>query len=191
MYERFLQKLNEKVSLLPEEEDYIREKLTFKKLRRRQYLLQDGDICKSIAFVEKGALKAYLLDEKGNEHITAFAFEGWTMADLYSFFREEPATLNIDAVEDCELVMISKAAHEELLDQLPKYERYIRLLMTDAYIALQRRTAQMNQSSEERYLAFLDIYPDIAQRIPQHMIASYLGLSPETVSRLRSRMSKK
>lgn len=190
MYELFFRKLNEKVSLLPEEQEYIRQLLTLKKLRKRQYLLQEGDVCRSIAFVEKGALKAYLLDEKGSENITAFAFEGWTMADLYSFIREEPATLNIDAVEDSELVMISKSVHERLLLELPKYETYIRLLMTDAYIALQRRMAQMNHSSEERYRSFIEIYPDISRRIPQHMIASYLGLSPETVSRLRGRMYK-
>ena len=107
MYEVFFRKFNEKVSLTPEEEELVKQYLTPKKLRKKQYLLQEGDVCKSICVVEKGALKAYVLDEAGDEHITAFAFEGWTMGDLSSFIKEEPATLNIDALEDCELVLIN------------------------------------------------------------------------------------
>ena len=192
MYETFFQKFNEKVPLTQEEEAYIKRFLTPKKLRKKQYLLQEGDVCKQICFVEKGALKAYQVDEKGAEYITAFALEGWTIADLASFIRQEPATLNIDALEDCELVLISKSAHEELLQNAPKYETYIRLLVTDAYIALQKRTSKMiSLSVEERYKAFTEMYPGIAQRVPQHMIASFMGLSPETISRIRSRLSGK
>jgi CRP-like cAMP-binding protein len=192
MYEKFFQKFNEKISLLPEEEEFLRQHLTPKKLRRKQYLLQEGDICKHLCVVEKGALRAYVLDEKGNEHITAFALEGWTMGDLASFINEEPATLNIDALEDCELVLISKSAHDELLQKMPKYETYIRKLMTDAYMALQKRTTNMiSLPLEERYNALMQMYPNIVQRVPQHMVASFMGLSPETLSRVRSRISGK
>ena len=162
------------------------------KLRKRQYWLQEGDVCKSICVVEKGALRAYVLNEAGDESITAFALEGWTMGDLYSFIKQEPATLNIEALEDCELVLISKNAHDELLQKLPKYETYFRILMTDAYIALQRRTNNMiSLPLEERYTALTEAYPNLVQRVPQHMIASYMGLSPETLSRIRSRISNR
>ena len=192
MYEVFFQKFNEKVSLTQEEEAFVRTYLTPKKLRKKQYLLQEGDICKHLCVVEKGALRAYVLNEKGDEHITAFALEGWTMGDLSSFIKEEPATLNIDALEDCELVLISKAAHDELLQKMPKYETYIRKLMTDAYMALQKRTANMiSLNLEERYNALMQMYPNIVQRVPQHMIASFMGLSPETLSRVRSRITNK
>jgi CRP-like cAMP-binding protein len=192
MHELFLQKFNEKVALTGEEAAYIKQMLIPKKLRKRQYLLQEGDICKNICFVEKGALRAYVLDENGNEHITAFALEGWTIGDLYSFMKAEPATLNIEALEDCELLLTSKAAHDELLTKLPKYETYIRMLLTDAYIALQRRTTDMiSLSSEKRYQAFTNMYPALVQRVPQHMIASFMGLSPETLSRVRSRISNR
>lgn len=192
MYEVFLRKFNEKIPLTPEEEELLKQYLTPKKLRKKQYLLQEGDVGKNICVVEKGALRAYVLDDKGNEHITAFALEGWTMGDLTSFIKEEPATLNIEALEDCELVLISKQAHDELLLKMPKYETYTRKLMTDAYMALQKRTTNMiSLPLEERYKALTQMYPNIIQRVPQHMIASFMGLSPETLSRVRSRISNK
>ncbi|HEX6430508.1 MAG TPA: Crp/Fnr family transcriptional regulator [Niastella sp.] len=190
MFDLFFSKFNEKIPLSPEEETFIKQFLTPKKLRKKQYFLQEGDTGKGICFVEKGALRAYVLDEAGNEHITAFAFEGWTIGDLYSFMHTEPATLNIDALEDCELMVISKQAHDELLQKMPKYETYIRLLVTDAYITLQRRTTILiSLPLEEQYKAFSQMYPTLFQRVPQHMIASFMGLSPETLSRVRSRIS--
>ena len=114
MYELFFQEFNKKVVLTQEEQDVIKSYLTPKKLRKKQYLLQEGDVCKTFAYVEKGALREYSLDENGNEHIIQFALEGWTISDLFSFLTGEPATYNIDALEDAELVLISKSAHEEL-----------------------------------------------------------------------------
>ena len=192
MYELFFHKFNEKVNLSKEEEEVIKQHLTPKKLRKKQYLLQEGDVCKHIAFVEKGALKAYVVDDAGAESIIQFALEGWVISDLYSFLTGEPATYNIDALENAELVLISKSAHEELLKKIPKYETYIRLQITGAYIALQKRlTSIISLPLEERYKNFLAIYPNIAQRVPQHMIASYMGLTPETLSRVRSRMASR
>ncbi len=192
MYERFFQKFNETIPLTQEEQDFIKNYLTPKKLRKKQYLLQEGDVCKFIAFVEKGALRSYTVDEKGAEHIIQFALEGWTISDLYSFLTAEPATYNIDALEDAELVLTNKPAHEELLKKLPKYETYIRLQLTGAYLAMQRRlTSIISLSLEERYAYLTELYPDIVQRVPQHMIASFMGLTPETLSRVRRRMTRK
>lgn len=192
MYELFFRKFNETVSLTPEEQDLIKGYLTPKKVRKKQYLLQEGDVCKYIAFVEKGALRAYTVSEKGTEHIVQFALEGWLVSDLFSFLTSEPATYNIDALEDAELLLISTAAHESLLQKLPKYETYTRVQLTGAYIAMQRRlTSIISLSLEERYNYFTSLYPDIIQRVPQHMIASYMGLTPETLSRVRRRLTQK
>ena len=192
MYELFFQKLNEKVTFTQEEQAIIKTYLTPKKIRKKQYLLQEGDACKAIAFVEKGVLRAYSIGENGGEHIIQFALEGWTISDLYSFLTGEPATYNIDALEDSELVIISKAAQEELLKKVPKYETYTRLQLTGAYLAMQKRlTSIISLSLEERYANFTSVYPDIIQRVPQHMIASYMGLTPETLSRVRRKMSGK
>lgn len=190
MYQLFFQTFNTKVRLTDKEEETIKEFLTPKKLRKKQYLLQDGDACKFIAFVQKGALREYSVDEKGNEHIIQFAIEGWTISDLYSFLTNEPSIYNIDALEDSELVLISKSAHEELLLNVPKYETYTRLQITGAYIAMQKRLTSINATSlEERYTSFNQLYPEIVQRVPQHMIASYMGLQPETLSRIRRKIS--
>ena len=191
MYELFFQSFNKKVNLTQEEQNVIKSYVTPKKLRKKQYLLQEGDVCKFIAFVEKGALREYSLDENGNEHIIQFGLEGWIISDLYSFLTGEPATYNIDTLEDAELVLISKSAHDELLLNVAKYETYTRLQITGAYIAMQKRlTSIIGSSLEERYSSLMALYPNIVQRVPQHMIASYMGLQPETLSRLRRKMSK-
>ncbi|HEY0670329.1 MAG TPA: Crp/Fnr family transcriptional regulator [Sphingobacteriaceae bacterium] len=189
MYELFFQSFNNRIALTQKEEEIIQPYLMPKKIRKKQYLLQEGDTCKFIAFVEKGALREYSVDEKGNEHIIQFALEGWTISDLYSFLTGEPSTYNIDAIEDSELILISKAAHEELLLKVPKYETYTRLQITGAYIAMQKRlTSIIGSTIEERFTNFTVLYPDIVQRVPQHMIASYMGLQPETLSRIRRKI---
>ena len=192
MYELFFQNFNNKVRLTSEEEAQIKIYLTPKKLRKKQYLLQEGDVCKTIAFIEKGALREYSVDDNGSEHIIQFGLEGWIISDLYSFLTGEPATYNIDAIEDAELVLISKSAHEDLLQKVPKYETFTRLNITGAYLAMQKRlTSIISSSLEERYANFTTLYPNIVQRVPQHMIASYMGLTPETLSRIRRRISSK
>jgi CRP-like cAMP-binding protein len=188
MYELFFQKFNEKVTLTKEEEEIIKIHLTPKKLRKKQYLLQEGDVNKFVAFVEKGVLRSYTIDDKGGEHIIQFALEGWLISDLQSFTTGNPATQTIDAIEDCELIMISRAANETLIETLPKYERWLRLQITGGYIALQRRlNSIISLSLDERYTCLSELYPDVIQRVPQHMIASYMGLTPETLSRMRKK----
>ncbi|HEY0731724.1 MAG TPA: Crp/Fnr family transcriptional regulator [Chitinophagaceae bacterium] len=192
MYSLFFRTLSEKFHFSEADIEILKNELKPKKIRKKQYLLQEGDVCKFMTFVEKGALRSYTVDEKGSEHIIQFAIEGWTISDLYSFLTGEPATYNIDAVEDSELVLISKVAHEKLLATLPKYESYMRIQLTGAYIAMQRRlTSIISLPLEERYTGFTAAYPQLVQRFPQHMIASYMGLTPETLSRVRSKMNRK
>ena len=192
LYDLFFRKMNEKVGLTPAEEDLIKTYLIPKKLRKKQYLLQEGDVCRHFAFVEKGALRAYTIGEKGTERIIQFALEGWIISDLYSFLTNEPALYTIDAIEDSELVLISQSANDELINQLPKYERFIRLQVTGAYLALQKRiNSVISFTPEERYASLTATYPEIVQRVPQHMIASFMGLTPETLSRVRRKMLKK
>ena len=189
MYELFFEKLNEKITLTTDQQDIIKRYLIPKKIRKNQYLLQEGDVAKYAAFVEKGALRAYSVDEKGGEHIIQFAFEGWTISDMYSFMTGNPATYNIDALEDSELVLISRSAQEEILKQIPEYEAYIRLQITGAYMAMQKRiTSMLSLSLEERYINLTKLYPNLIQRVPQRMIASYMGLTPETLSRVRRKI---
>ena len=187
-----LKKINEKFPLTNEEVETINSYFQIKKLRKRQYLLQSGDVCRFKAYVEKGILKQYSVDKKGTEHIVQFATEGWIISDLSSFMSGEPAVYNIDALEETELLIIKKSEQKELFKKVPKYEVFTRLEITNAYSMLQKRlTAMISTSMEERYLEFISRYPNITQRVPQHMIASYLGLNPETLSRIRKKLNNK
>jgi CRP-like cAMP-binding protein len=192
MFELLFEKFDEKVSLTTEEKDLSKTFFTPKKIRRRQYLLQEGDPCKYIAFVEKGMLRSYSIDEKGNEHIMQFAFEGWWISDQYSFLTREPSIYNIDALEDSELLLLSQDAEEEMMNMIPKLERFFRLLLQNSLIATQRRlVSSLSHSAEEKYTELISSCPTIPQRVPQHMMASYLGITPETLSRIRKQLSLK
>lgn len=190
MFELLFQKFDEKVPLTAEEKEVAKTFFLPKKLRKRQYLLQEGDVCKYIAFVEKGMLRSYSVDEKGVEHIIQFAFEGWWISDQYSFFTSEPSSYNIDALEDCELLLLSQPAEEGLMERLPKMERYFRILLQNSIIALQRRlVSSLSHTAEEKYNELVQSCPTIPQRVPQHMMASFLGITPETLSRIRKQAS--
>lgn len=188
MSQLFIKKFREKVILDLEEEKILLNHLSLKKLKKGEHFLYTGEISDHITFIEKGVLRAYVLNSKGDENVVLFGLEGWTMGDLNSFIKQEPATYNIDALEDTDLVLISKGSHDKLLDIMPKYESYIRILMTNAYMAIQKRTANIiSLSLDKRYQIFVETYPDIIQRVPQYMIASYMGITPETLSRIRAK----
>lgn len=190
MFEVLFQKIDEKIQLTEEQKELAKSFFTPKKLRKRQYILQEGDVCRYVTFVEKGILRSYTIDEKGNEHIMQFAFEGWWITDQFSFLTGEPAIYNIDALEDSELLLLSKQAEEQLMEKIPGLERYFRILLQNNLIATQRRLmGSFSQSAEERYQQLLQVCPTIAQRVPQHMMASFLGITPETLSRIRKQVA--
>jgi CRP-like cAMP-binding protein len=190
MSELLFQKFIEKVSLTDRELEACRAFFISKKLRKRQYLLQEGDVCKHIAFVEKGFLKSYTIDGKGTEHVIQFAFEGWWIGDQLSFLTGEPSIYTIDALEDSEVLLLSHEAQEKMLAAIPKFERYFRILLQNNLIAIQRRlVSSLSHTAEEKYKSLLANYPDIAQRVPQHLIASFLGITPETLSRIKKQIA--
>lgn len=176
------------ITLTKEEESYLVSKLKVKKLRKRQYFLQEGDVCKYQGFVCKGCLRAFEVDAKGVEHVVQFSPEDWWIGDIYSFYTNEPSRLNIEALEDTELFVFDKDSFEDLYEKIPKMERYFRLLMQNSLISLsQRIISSMSKSAAERYCDFIQRYPQIEQRVPNHQIASYLGIKPESLSRIRKK----
>jgi CRP-like cAMP-binding protein len=192
MFELLFESFSKKIRLSDAEETLCRTFFAPKKLRKKQYLLQEGEVCKNVAFVEKGLLRAFTIDEKGTEHIMQFAFEGWWMADQYSFLTGEPSNYNIEALEDCELLLLSRKSEEEMMEKVPQLERYFRILLQNSLIATQRRLASsLSETAEKRYNELINSCPSIPERVPQHMMASYLGITPETLSRVRKHMATK
>ena len=186
MFELLYNKISSILSINEQEFSYCKSLFLPKKLGKRQYFLQEGDICKYQLFVEKGMLRSYTVDEKGTEHILQFASEGWWMADLSSYVTGEPSVFNIETLEDSDVLLLSKSSWEDLMLTIPKFEHYFRILIQNHLISTQKRLLQsLAESAEEKYLKFIRLYPQCVQRVPQHMIASYLGISRETLSRLR------
>ncbi|QDK82163.1 Crp/Fnr family transcriptional regulator [Spirosoma sp. KCTC 42546] len=188
MYDRLQTHIARLVDLTEDEFTFLKTLFIPKKLRRKHYLLQEGDICKYITFVDKGLLRAYTVDSKGTEHIVQFAPEGWWTSDMYSFLTGERSDYTIEALEDAELLLLDRANMERMVSGVPKMERYLRIMLQNNYVATHRRIVlSLSQSAEEKYTEFVQRYPDIVQRVPQHMIASYLGITPAFLSRIRAR----
>ncbi|MCA4793055.1 Crp/Fnr family transcriptional regulator [Myroides odoratimimus] len=189
MFDLLIQHIQEKVQLTTEEAVRLEDYFTVKKLRRKQYLLQEGDVCKHMAFVAKGVLKSYVIDEKGVENINFIGWEGWWMADSYSFFTGEKGVLNIDALEEVELLLISKEDYDRIVIDIPVMSNYFRILYERSLANKDRRIlSNIAYNAEEKYAQIITCYPDLVNRIPQHLLASYLGLTPETVSRIKKKM---
>lgn len=153
--------------------------------RKHQYLIQEGDSARYEYWVVSGCLKAYYLDKQGKEHIVQFATEGWWISDYGAYFNRQPASLFIDCIEDCQLLALTLDQREQLCRALPLMERFWRLKVQSGYVALQQRIlALLHLSAEARYRQLLERYPDLPQRVPKKMLAAYLGVSRETLSRL-------
>ncbi|MFO8146304.1 MAG: Crp/Fnr family transcriptional regulator [Bacteroidota bacterium] len=192
MFELLHKKFTEIIDLSEEDFEYARTLFIPKKLKKKRVLIEEGEICKYTVFVEKGLLRSYKADDKGNEHILQFALEGWWMGDLYSFLTNEISLYNIEALEDSELLLITKPSWDLLLEKVPAFERYFRVLIQNNLINTQRRLmGSFTETAEEKYKKLLREFPDILQRVPQHMIASYLGITRETLSRTRSQIITK
>lgn len=180
------------IHLSEEELAFFHSLLKHKKVKKKHFLLQEGEICDFEAFILKGCIRSYYLDKEGVETILLFAVEEWWVSDLTSFSEQKPSNLFIETVEDCELLSIDYKSKTLLFEKIPAFEKMFRLLVQRSLSVLQQRFyASVSQTAEERYLHFMEKYPQIAQRVPQHQIARYIGVSPEFLSKVRSSMYKK
>jgi CRP-like cAMP-binding protein len=191
MYDRLREHIAKLVPLTDEEFPACTALLIPKRLRKGSYLAQEGEVSKYLAFVTSGCLRSYTIDKKGEEHVVQFGLEGWWISDLYSFLTGKPGRYFIDALEDSDVLLIDLPSYEQMCSTIPKFERYFRILLQNNYIATHRRVlSSISLSAKERYLEMLHDYPTIVQRVAQRHIASYLGITPEALSRIRSRLAK-
>ncbi len=191
MMEFFIDTISKTIQLTQADKEVFINNCLVTKLKKRQFFLQEGNVCRYAGFVSKGCLKTYTIDKNGDEHVFQIALEGWWISDMYSHLTGEPANFTIEALEDCEIVVMDIEAREKILKEVPGYERFHRILLENNYMATQRRVNSMlSSSAEERYLAFIKKYPQIVQRVPQLVIASYLGIAPESLSRIRKQLAK-
>ncbi|ALI98685.1 Crp/Fnr family transcriptional regulator [Rufibacter tibetensis] len=179
-----------KTTLTEEEQKLIQGAFHPKKLRKKQYLLQEGNICRYLGFVVRGAMRQYSIDDKGAEHIVQLAVENWWVGDRESYLMLTPSLYNIDAWEDIEVLLIEKADLLNLYQQVPALTQMARQMDDRHSMATQRRiNAAISFSAEKRYAEFVDCHPEFLQRFPQHLIASYLGITKETLSRIRKQQA--
>jgi len=193
MHENLLAYINHynKTPLSSEEEALIMATFQPKKLRKKQYFLQEGDVCKYAGFVVKGAMRQYSVDDKGIEHIVHLFIENYWANDRESSTMLTPSKYNIDAWEDTEMLVITRAEMLDLMDKIPALVQMIRLMDERNAIANQRRlSSTISNTAEKRYEEFAENHPQFIQRFPQHIIASYLGITKETLSRIRKQGTK-
>jgi CRP-like cAMP-binding protein len=165
---------------------------TFKKIRKRQLWLKQGEICKHKLFIVSGLLRTYRLSDNGEEYILRFSPENTWLVDLESFRNGTPSMYNIDALEDTEVMLWNEKSFNELFSTIPAFRKYAQMLMGKAFFADQERIMMnISYTSEEKYQDFITSFPDVFNRVPLHMVASYLGVSRETLSRIRHAMVKK
>ena len=180
--------------LLPlnkEEKELVTAKFHPRLFRKRQYVLQEGEVCTQFNFVVRGCLRSYKIDEKGNIHVLQFAAENNWINDLGSFHGVKPSALNIDALEDSVVLQISRNDLISLYTEAPKFDRIFRVLIENGFVRLQERLLQnISSAADERYQSFLELYPYLNNRLSQVQIAAFLGVTPEFLSRLRNMRSK-
>ncbi|WP_245593060.1 Crp/Fnr family transcriptional regulator [Crocinitomix catalasitica] len=191
-YENILNNIKRYVPLNEEDEQQFISIVRTTKIKRRQFIVQPNFTCSHQTYVLKGAFRSYFVNDEGMEYTIQFAIEDWFISDFNSYVNQSPASLFVEALEDSTVQQIAYEDVESLCDKNPKFERFFRLVAQKSFTFSQRRVlSNLGKSAEERYLEFFNLYPSIIQRVPQYALASYLGMSPEFLSKVRKRLTTK
>lgn len=179
------------ISLNKAEEKYLMTLFEFKIIKAKDFLVQQGEISKQSAFVLNGCLRGYTIDSDGTEHILSFAPKDWWIADMYSLLSQKPGNLNIEAMVDTEVALISKTNQDLMYEKVPKLERFFRIIIEKSLVAYQQRlNDNLSLTASERYMKFCKTYPQLINDIPQKQVAAYIGVTPEFLSKLRAKQAK-
>jgi CRP-like cAMP-binding protein len=180
------------IQLTGEEETYFNSLLRITKIRKKQFIVQPEFVCKYRSYIYSGTMRAFLVDPNSQEHTIALAIDDWWISDFNSYIFQQPATLFVEALEDTVLVQIDYNAEQLLMETVPKFERFFRIITQRGFASLQRRLlSNLSKTAEERYSEFVEKYPKMVQRVPQYILASYLGMSTEYLSKLRNKRTLK
>ena len=185
----FIDFINKYVTLSELESKLILERVNIRKYLKGQYVVQQGDVCKYSGFVISGCTRTYYVDDNGEEHIVMFSIENWWASEIGSFVSQKPSDYNVQCIENTELIQLSFEDQELLFKEIPKLERFFRLILEQAFVASQKRIVSgFSLSAKEQYIQFTKQYPEIEKRIPQYMVASYLGISKEFLSKIKKQL---
>jgi len=187
-----LENINKYITLSPEEEHLFLSNTEIRHYKAKTIVLNAGEVCKCSFFVNSGLLRSFTINDNIVEHILSFACEGWWIGDMYSLISQKPGNLFIEVLEDAEVVLLSKENQEKSYLEIPKLERFFRILTENSLVANQERLMDnLSLSAEERFEKFCKRYPTLIQKVPQKQIASYIGVTPEFFSKMKARLLKK
>jgi CRP/FNR family transcriptional regulator len=188
MCEQLIKHIKQFIDLNDEQAAIISSRIAHLKLKKRSFVLTPGKQCRANYFVVSGLMRLYFIGKKETEQITQFAIENWWITDYDSIDSKRPSHFYIQAIENTELLVLDRQTEQELINQVPAFEHYLRMVLQKAFTASQRRIEMIyNMSDEERYRNFSSRFPDFNQRVPQYMVASYLGVTPQFISRVRAK----
>lgn len=191
MQDLVLKNIAKHISLDENETAHFLSILKEKKHPKKSIILKEGEICKTIFFVQSGTLRAFYRDPAGKESTIMFAISDWWITDMACFINQQPAMLNIETIEESLILYLQKEELDDLYVKIPKFERFFRIIMQNAYIREQLRVIQnLSLTAEQRYHIFLEKYPQVAKQVTQKQIASYLGITPEFLSMIRAQKNK-
>ncbi|QSB28223.1 Crp/Fnr family transcriptional regulator [Flavobacterium sp. CLA17] len=187
MHKSLFDHIEKFVTLEPSEIDTLESCLSLSKIKKKEHVLQEGQICNTLYFIVKGCMRQYIINSKGTEQTLQFGIENWWITDYLSYHNHTPSHFYIQAVENCEVIAIEKPALESILIQIPNLERYFRIVSQKSFGAAQMRIKFLfTMSAEERYHHINNLFPEFVQRVPQYMLASYLDFSAEFMSKIRA-----
>jgi CRP-like cAMP-binding protein len=190
MYERIRANLDKRTPLTDAEFAHFTTFLQPKTFKKKEFMLKAGEVSRHLAFVNEGCFRTYSIDKTGEEHVLQFSLEDWWVGDAYSALTQKPSRYFIESLEESHVYFIDYQLFEQLYVEIPKFERYFRILAQSRFIALEERiNSELSDSAEERYLDLLNRYPTLPQRVPQQHIASFLGIQPPSLSRIRKHLA--
>ena len=191
-YDKLIHYFEQRTQLSDADKDLIRASYKPKKLKKKEFLFRQGEICKYEGFVATGSFRLFYTDDKGLEHVLYFAFENWWVGDMASFYEHEPSALNVQALQDSELLVIDETLKDLLYEKVPSLEKVFRQMTQKHLTVLQKRfLVTVSANAEARFNELLERCPTIEQMVPQHQIASYLGILPESLSRMKKQIAKR